>query len=230
LHDLSLEIKAGERIALVGPSGAGKTTLFHLLLRFYDPNAGEILFDGVDIKRLDIHELRRVIGIVAQDPTIFSQNIEENKCYGNSQARREDALRAARLAHALDFIERLPQGFETKVGERGILLSGGQRQRIAIARAILRDPALLLLDEATSALDSESELAVQQALDDVMRHRTTIVIAHRLATVLKADRIVVLDQGRIQAIGRHEELISQGGLYARLAELQFGIAGGSSFP
>lgn len=221
LSDFSLEVRPGERIALVGPSGAGKTTVFQLLLRFYDAQAGRITFDGVALRDADPGDLRARIGLVAQDPVIFSASAAENIRYGRPDASDDDVRAAAEAAAARDFIEDLPQGFDTYLGEKGVRLSGGQRQRIAIARAILRDPALLLLDEATSALDAESERLVQEALGRLLKGRTSIVIAHRLSTVLEADRIVVMDEGRIQAIGRHGELMGQGGLYARLAELQF---------
>ena len=211
----------GERVALVGPSGAGKTTVLQLLLRFYDPDAGRILFDGVDLRRVEPQQLRLRIGLVAQEPIIFAADVSENIRYGRPEAHDAEVRAAAEAAHATEFIDKLPQGFATQLGERGVRLSGGQRQRIAIARAILRDPALLLLDEATSALDAESERLVQAALDRLMAGRTTLVIAHRLATVLKADRILVMDQGRIVESGRHEELVRAGGLYARLAALQF---------
>jgi ATP-binding cassette subfamily B protein len=221
LHDFTLSIAPGERVAIVGPSGAGKTTVMQLLLRFYDPHSGTIRFDGVDIRDLDPAALRGAIGAVPQDPTIFGATARDNIRYARPDACDAEVRAAAEAAHALDFLERLPQGLDTFLGERGVRLSGGQRQRIAIARAILRNPALLLLDEATSALDAESERIVQEALDQVMKDRTTLVIAHRLATVLKADRIVVMDKGCIEAIGTHAELMKQGGLYAYLAALQF---------
>jgi ATP-binding cassette subfamily B protein len=221
LEDFTLAIRPGEKLALVGPSGAGKTTVFQLLLRFYDPQGGAVRLDGIELRKLDPAALRGRIGLVAQDPVIFSASVAENIRYGRPDADQAAIEAAASAAHATEFIEQLPEGFESFLGERGVRLSGGQRQRIAIARAILRDPSVLLLDEATSALDAESERTVQQALDHLMAGRTTIMIAHRLATVLKADRIVVLDQGRIVDSGSHAQLIAKDGLYARLAALQF---------
>ncbi len=222
LAHLKLDIKAGETVALVGPSGAGKTTLFQLLLRFYDPQAGSIRLDGVDIRDLSLHTLRDAIGIVPQDTVIFSGSALENIRYGRPDAGDEEVFQAARMAAAHEFIERLPQGYGSFLGERGVRLSGGQRQRIAIARALLKNPPLLLLDEATSALDAESERLVQRALEAAMVGRTTIIIAHRLATVQRADRIVVLDEGRVVEAGTHAELVAHGGVYANLAALQFG--------
>lgn len=220
LAEIDLEIAPGEQIALVGPSGAGKSTLFHLLLRFYDPQQGVLRLDGIDLRAMEPADFRRQIVIVPQDPVIFGADAIENIRYGlEADAAAVEA--AARAAHAHEFIQRLPDGYRTFLGERGVRLSGGERQRIAIARAILRDPAVLLLDEATSALDAESERLVQDALEHLMQGRTSIVIAHRLATVRNADRILVLDQGRIVASGRHEQLLADGGLYARLAALQF---------
>jgi ATP-binding cassette subfamily B protein len=221
LNDFSLTIEPGETVALVGPSGAGKTTVFQLLLRFYDPQEGRILFDGVDLCDADPKAVRTALGLVAQDPTIFRGSAADNIRYGRPDADDQAVRAAAAAAGAAEFLERLPEGYQSELGERGVRLSGGQRQRVAIARAVLRDPALLLLDEATSALDAESERYVQNALEHLSSDRTTIVIAHRLATVLKADRIVVMDEGRIVSIGSHQELIEEDGLYARLARLQF---------
>jgi ATP-binding cassette, subfamily B, bacterial len=221
LNGLSLEIAPGEAVALVGPSGAGKSTVFQLLLRFYAPQSGAILFDGIDTAQLDPAALRRHIAIVAQDPVIFSGTIADNIRYGRPEANSADVRRAAEAAAAAEFIEALPHGYETAVGERGVTLSGGQRQRLAIARAILRDAPLLLLDEATSALDAENERLVQTGLHNLMAGRTTIVIAHRLATIQRLKRIVVMDQGHIVDEGSHAELVAGGGLYARLANLQF---------
>jgi ATP-binding cassette subfamily B protein len=223
LHDFSLAIAPGEAVALVGPSGAGKSTVFQLMLRFYAAQKGAIRLDGIDISELDPVTLRGAIAVVAQDPVIFSGSIAANIAYGREGASEQEIRRAADAAAASEFIERLPNGFNSLVGERGITLSGGQRQRLAIARAILRDAPLLLLDEATSALDAENELLVQQGLANLMVGRTTMVIAHRLATIQKLKRIVVMDQGRVVAAGSHGELVRQGGLYARLADLQFGI-------
>lgn len=221
LSDISFDVAPGETVAIVGPSGAGKSTVFNLLLRFFDPDAGEIRVDGVPIGQADLVQLRKRMALVPQEVALFADTVAENIRYGSPHASREEVERAARLAQAHEFITALPQGYDTQLGERGVLLSGGQRQRIAIARAILRDAPILLLDEATSALDAESEVAVQKALEEVMRGRTTLVIAHRLATIQKADRILVFEAGRIIEEGSHAGLIRQGGLYARLADLQF---------
>jgi ATP-binding cassette subfamily B protein len=221
LDGVTVDISPGEKVALVGPSGAGKTTLFQLLLRFYDPQGGGIRFDGMDLRDLALEDLRRHIAIVPQDPVIFGDDAWENIRYGLTGVTDAQVRGAADIAHASEFLDRMPQGFGTYLGERGVRLSGGQRQRVAIARAVLRQPTLLLLDEATSALDAESEVLVQQALETLMGGRTSIVIAHRLATVRKVDRILVLDQGRVVASGSHEALMAAGGLYARLASLQF---------
>jgi ATP-binding cassette, subfamily B, bacterial len=218
---VSFSVRAGEKVAIVGPSGAGKSTLFHLLLRFYDPSSGVISFDGVPVRQADPREVRGQIALVPQDSVVFAASARENIRFGRPEASDAEVERAADLAHASEFIRRLPNGFETSLGERGVTLSGGQRQRIAIARAILRDAPLLLLDEATSSLDAESETLVQTALKELMRHRTTLVIAHRLATVLSCDRILVMDQGRIVEQGTHVSLVAANGLYARLARLQF---------
>lgn len=221
LSDFTLQVAPGETVALVGPSGAGKSTVFTLLLRFHDPQSGQVLVDDIDIRMLDPAALREVIALVPQQPTIFATSARNNIRYGRLQASEAQLQEAVRAANAADFVGALPQGLDTELGERGARLSGGQQQRIAIARALLKDAPILLLDEATSALDAQSERAVQLALETLMQGRTTLVIAHRLATVLKADRIIVMDQGRIVAEGTHEQLLAEGGLYAELAKLQF---------
>ncbi len=224
LRDFSLSVTPGETVAIVGPSGAGKSTVFQLLLRFYDADNGSVAVDGVAVRETSLAALRARVGIVPQDSTIFSTSALENIRYGKPDAPDADVIAAARAAFAHDFITALPEGYNTFLGERGVRLSGGQRQRISIARAMLKNPPLLLLDEATSALDAESERMVQAALESAMSGRTTLVIAHRLATVKRADRIVVMEAGRIVDIGKHDELVARGGLYARLAAMQFGLA------
>jgi len=221
LHDFSLAVEPGQTVALVGPSGAGKTTVFQLLQRFHDPQSGRITLDGVDLRALALPDLRGAFALVPQDPVLFGASAADNIGFGRDGAREEDIVAAARAAEAHEFIEALPERYATYLGERGVRLSGGQQQRIAIARALLRDAPVLLLDEATSSLDAQSEHLIQHALERLEQGRTTLVIAHRLATVQRADRIVVMDGGRIVAQGSHAELVREGGLYAELARLQF---------
>jgi ABC-type multidrug transport system fused ATPase/permease subunit len=221
LHDIHLEIKPGQLVALVGASGSGKTTLANLLLRFYDPTSGAIRIGGTDLRDVTTRDLRNQIAVVTQETILFNETVRKNIELGRPGATKDEILAAARHAYAYDFIMEKPHGFDTIVGEKGVLLSGGQRQRIAIARAVLRNAPILILDEATSALDTESERAVQAALDDLMKDRTTLCIAHRLSTILHADVIVVLDQGRIVETGRHDELVKRGGVYQKLYDLQF---------
>ncbi|NNK78600.1 MAG: ATP-binding cassette domain-containing protein, partial [Litoreibacter sp.] len=223
LEGITLQVNPGETVALVGPSGAGKTTIIQLLLRFYDPDQGRLLVDGTDLKDVTRDDFRRSIALVPQDPVIFAASARENIRFGRPSATDAEVEAAAKAAAAHEFLTALPEGYDSYVGERGVMLSGGQKQRIAIARAILRDAPILLLDEATSALDAESEAAVQQAVEHLTEGRTTIVVAHRLATVKKADRIIVFEKGQIVAEGSHETLVAQGGLYARLARLQFSV-------
>jgi ATP-binding cassette subfamily B protein len=224
LNDFSLDVMPGEHVALVGPSGSGKSTVFRLLLRFYDPTDGAVRIDGVDLRSADPKAVRSRVAFVAQDAPLFSSSAAENIAFGRHGAAEAEVRAAAQAAQAEGFLSRLPHGFDTLIGERAKLLSGGQRQRIAIARALVRRAPILLLDEATSALDAESERLVQSALHEAMSSRTTLVIAHRLATVLEADRIVVMEAGRVVEVGKHAELMGRGGLYARLARLQFGAA------
>jgi subfamily B ATP-binding cassette protein MsbA len=221
LRGVSITIRKGEFVALVGPSGAGKSTLMNLIPRFYDVLEGSIEVDGTDIRKVTLESLRRQIGFVTQEPILFHDTIANNIAFGEKETTSEQIEAAARTAHAHEFIKDLTNGYETIVGDRGVMMSGGQRQRIALARAVIRNPAILLLDEATSSLDTESERLIQDAMDKFVRGRTTIVIAHRLSTILHADRILVMDQGRVVETGTHQELLARGGLYRRLYEMQF---------
>jgi ABC-type multidrug transport system fused ATPase/permease subunit len=225
LKGIDLEIESGSKVALVGHSGAGKSTIIQLLLRFYEPDSGNILLDGKHINEMDLQNYRHHVGMVPQEVILFGGTIKENIAYGRTHAGMDEIREAARKANALDFIESFPEGFDTVVGERGIKLSGGQRQRIAIARALLKDPKILVLDEATSSLDAESEQLVQQALDELMKNRTTIIIAHRLATIRKVDKIYVLNEGMIEEEGVHDDLaVKDGGIYSKLVKLQFDLS------
>jgi ABC-type multidrug transport system fused ATPase/permease subunit len=224
LHDIAFEMAPGEMVALVGPSGAGKTSIANLICRFYDPNKGKITIDGHDLRRIKLSALRRQVAVVLQDSFLFNNNVAENLLYGKPDATREELTQAAKAANAHEFIMQLPQGYDTEIGERGVKLSGGQKQRLALARAILADPRILILDEATSSVDAEAEFLIQQALERVLEGRTSLVIAHRLSTVRNADKIIVLDQGRIVETGRHDELMQHGGLYSQLYRRQMAIA------
>jgi ABC-type multidrug transport system fused ATPase/permease subunit len=224
LHDIAFEMAPGEMVALVGPSGAGKTSIANLICRFYDPNQGKITIDGHDLRRIKLSSLRQQVAVVLQDSFLFNNSVVENLLYGKPDATRDELVQAAKAANAHDFIMRLPEGYDTEIGERGVKLSGGQKQRLALARAILADPRILILDEATSSVDAEAEFLIQQALERVLEGRTSLVIAHRLSTVRNADKIIVLDQGHIVEIGKHEELLQSGGLYNQLYQRQMELA------
>jgi len=224
LHDVEFRMAPGEVVALVGPSGAGKTSIANLLCRFYDPIHGRILVDGHDLRRVQIRSLRRHVAVVLQDTFLFNTTIRENLLYGKPNASEQEMVTAARAAYAHEFIEQMPQGYDTEIGERGVKLSGGQKQRLALARAILADPRILILDEATSSVDAEAEYLIQQALDEVMKGRTSLVIAHRLSTIRNADKIIALEEGRICEIGDHHELLARGGLYSQLYQRQLELA------
>jgi ABC-type multidrug transport system fused ATPase/permease subunit len=224
LHDIAFEMAPGEMVALVGPSGAGKTSIANLICRFYDPNKGQITVDGQDLRRIKLSSLRQQVAVVLQDSFLFNNSVLENLLYGKPDADRDEIMGAAKAANAHDFIVQLPEGYDTEIGERGVKLSGGQKQRLALARAILADPRILILDEATSSVDAEAEFLIQQALERVLEGRTSLVIAHRLSTVRNADKIIVLDQGRIVEIGKHDELLARDGLYGQLYRRQMTIA------
>jgi subfamily B ATP-binding cassette protein MsbA len=228
LDEISFEVKKGQIFAVVGPSGAGKSTLFDLLPRFYDPQNGCIEIDGIDIKKISVRSLRSLMGIVTQETFLFNDTVRNNVAYGITDVSEDDLISAAKMANAYDFIMHLPDKFETQIGNRGVMLSGGQRQRLAIARALLRNPDILIFDEATSSLDTESEVQVQEAINRLMHGRTTLVIAHRLSTITSADKILVLDKGRIVQQGNHQTLLDEGGLYARLYQMQFQNGNGAS--
>ena len=224
LHDIAFEMAPGEMVALVGPSGAGKTSIANLICRFYDPNQGQITIDGKDLRQIKLASLRQQVAVVLQDSFLFNNSVIENLLYGKPDADREEIIEAAKAANAHEFIKQLPEGYDTEIGERGVKLSGGQKQRLALARAILADPGILILDEATSSVDAEAEFLIQQALERVLDGRTSLVIAHRLSTVRNADKIIVLDQGRIVETGKHDELLARDGLYSQLYRRQMTIA------
>jgi ABC-type multidrug transport system fused ATPase/permease subunit len=225
LHDIEFQVAPGQVVALVGPSGAGKTSIANLLCRFYDPTHGRVLVDGHDIRQVELRSLRRQVAVVLQDTFLFNASVRENVSYGKPDASEKEVVTAAKTAYAHEFIQQLPEGYDTQIGERGVRLSGGQRQRLALARAILTDPRILILDEATSSVDAEAEYLIQQALEGVMRGRTSLVIAHRLSTIREADKIIALHDGRIREIGDHQELLERGGLYSQLYRRQLELAG-----